>query len=96
MKIKFKSDDDLPLGKILNIPVCIIAVGSAFQKGNNYYPQVYLYECLYEYEDDSYSIVYMITFVQYIALIILFVFLFPRQNLRIHQLHKAFYETKSQ
>ena len=30
MKIKFKSHDDLPLGKILSIPVCIIAVGFVF------------------------------------------------------------------
>ena len=36
MKMKFK----------LNIPVCIIAVRSVFQKSNNYYPQVYLHECL--------------------------------------------------
>ena len=61
MKIKFESDDDLPLGKILDIPVCIITVGYAFQENNNYYPQVYLHECLYEYEyeyeNDSYSIV---------------------------------------
>ena len=32
MKIKFKSDDDLPWRKILNIPVCIIIVKSVFQK----------------------------------------------------------------
>ena len=32
MKIKFKSDDNLPLGKILNIPVCIIAVRSVFSR----------------------------------------------------------------
>ena len=50
MKIKFESDDNLPLGKILNIPVCIIAVGSVFQENSNYYPPVHLYECLYEYE----------------------------------------------
>ena len=61
MKIKFKSDDNLPLGKKFNILVCIIAVGSVFQESSNYYPEVYLHECLYEYEykdeDDSYSIV---------------------------------------
>ena len=61
LKIKFESDSDLPLGKILNTPVCIIALGSFSQKKNNYYSQVYLHECLYEYEykdeDDSYSIV---------------------------------------
>ena len=49
MKIKFESDDDLnhilPLGKTLNI-----TVKSVFQENNNYYPQVYLHECLYEYE----------------------------------------------
>ena len=28
MKVKFESDDDLPLGKILRNPVCIIAAGS--------------------------------------------------------------------
>ena len=55
MKIKFESDDYLPLGKILSIPVCIITVGSVFQENNNYYPQVHLYECLYEHEhkDDN-------------------------------------------
>ena len=49
MKIRFESDDDLPLGKILSIPMCILAVGSVFQKDNNYYPQAHLHECLYEY-----------------------------------------------
>ena len=42
------------------ICLCIIAIESGFQEDNNYYPQVYLHECLYEYEyedeDDSYSI----------------------------------------
>ena len=51
MKIKFESNEDLPLGKILSISVCIIAVGSVFQEDNSYYPQVYLHECLHEYED---------------------------------------------
>ena len=37
IKIRFESDDDLPLGKILSIPVCIIAVGSVFQEDSNYY-----------------------------------------------------------
>ena len=45
MKIEFESDDNLPLGKILNIPVCIINARSVFQESNNYYPQVYLHEC---------------------------------------------------
>ena len=50
MKIKFESDDDLPLGKILNIPVCAIIVNSVFQESNNYYPQVFLHEYFYEYK----------------------------------------------
>ena len=32
IKIKFESNDDLPLGKILNIPVCIIIVRSVFKE----------------------------------------------------------------
>ena len=50
MKIRFESDDDLPLGKILNIPVCIIAVGSVFKEDDNYYPEAHLHECSYEHE----------------------------------------------
>ena len=50
MKIQFVSDDGLPLAKILSIPVCAIVAESVFQEDNNYYPQVYLHECLYEYE----------------------------------------------
>ena len=50
MKVKFELLDDLPLGKILSTPVCIIAVGSVFQENNSCYPQVYLHECLYEHE----------------------------------------------
>ena len=57
MKIRFESDDDLPLGKILSIPVCIIIVGSVFQENNNYYPQVHLHEYLHEHEynDDNFK-----------------------------------------
>ena len=51
MKARFESNNDLPLGKILNIPVCIIIVKSVFQKDNNYYPKVLLYECLYKHGD---------------------------------------------
>ena len=47
MKIKFESDDDLPLGKILNIPVCVVIVRSVFRENKNYYPQVFLRECFY-------------------------------------------------
>ena len=53
MKIKFESNDDLLLGKILNIPVCIIIVRSVFEEDGKYYPQVLLHECLYEYEKQN-------------------------------------------
>ena len=49
MKIKLESDDDLPLGKILSIPVCVVIVRSVFQEYNNYYSHVFLHECFYEY-----------------------------------------------
>ena len=52
MKIKLDSNDDLLLGKILNIPVCIIIVISVFEEGGKYYPQVLLHECFYEYENN--------------------------------------------
>ena len=45
MKIKFKSDDGLPLGKILSNAVCIVIIRSVFQENNNYYPQFFLHEC---------------------------------------------------
>ena len=49
MKIRFESDDYLPLGKILNIPPNLIIFAiSAFQEDSKYYPQIYLHECVYE------------------------------------------------
>ena len=48
MGVKFKSNDDLPLGKIA-IPSMIIVVGSVLQKDSKYYSQVHLHECLYEF-----------------------------------------------
>ena len=38
MKITFESDEDLPLGKILNIPILIIITRTVFQEDNKYYP----------------------------------------------------------
>ena len=42
MKIRFNSNDDIPLGKILSIPVVMIVVKSVFQNDNKYYLQVYI------------------------------------------------------
>ena len=52
MKIKFESDDDLPLSKIINIPVCVIIVNSVFEEDSKYYPQVLLHDCFNRHEDD--------------------------------------------
>ena len=48
MKIKFNSDDELPLHKTIEIPSTIIAVRAVFHESNKYYPQVVLGECLYK------------------------------------------------
>ena len=47
IKIRFEADDDLPLGRVLSIPV-IVVTGSIFQEGSKYYPQVVLHECVYK------------------------------------------------
>ena len=50
MKIKVDSNDDLPLNKILYIPVLDIIVESVFQIKNEYYTQIYIDECEYKRE----------------------------------------------
>ena len=48
MKMKFNSDDDLPLNKILKLHMLTIIVRSVFEEDAKYYPQIFLDECLYE------------------------------------------------
>ena len=48
MKIKFNSDDKLPLNKGIEIPSMIIVVRAVFHENNKYYPQIFLDECLYK------------------------------------------------
>ena len=48
IKIKFDSDDKVPLNKAIEIPVIIIVVRAIFYENNKYYPQVFLDKCLYE------------------------------------------------
>ena len=48
MKIKFNSDDELSLNKMIDIPSMIIAIRAVFYKNTKYYPQVFLDECLYK------------------------------------------------
>ena len=50
MKIKFESDDDLPISKIINIPVCVVFVRGVFEEGSKYCQQVLLHKYFYDYE----------------------------------------------
>ena len=47
MKIKFHSDDDLPLNKTIEIYIATLAVWAIFLENNKYHPQVFLDEYLY-------------------------------------------------
>ena len=48
MKIKFNTDDNIPLNKIIYLPTITITIRSITQKDGKYYPQLFLDECLYE------------------------------------------------
>ena len=48
MKIKFNSNDNLPLNKTLKLPNMAIVIRSVFEEHGKFYHQVYLDECLYE------------------------------------------------
>ena len=48
IKIKFNSDDELPLNKTIEIRSMKIVVRAVFHENNKYYPQVFLDECLYK------------------------------------------------
>ena len=47
-KIKFSSDDDLPLNKIVKLHNLTIIFRSVFEEDGKYYSQVFLDESLYE------------------------------------------------
>ena len=48
MKIKFNSDDDLPLNKPLKFHAMTIIIRSVFREGGKLYLQVFLHDALYE------------------------------------------------
>ena len=48
MKIKFNSDDDLPLNKMTIVPSMTIVVRAIFHENNIHFLQVFLDECLYK------------------------------------------------
>ena len=52
MKIRFRTNVDLPLNKITNIPVRVVIVSSIFKEDNEYHPQVLFHDCFYQYEEN--------------------------------------------
>ena len=50
MKMKFNSDDNLPLNKILKLHNLTIIVRSGLEKDNKFYPQIFIDECFYGLE----------------------------------------------
>ena len=48
MKIKFSSDDDLPLNIVLKFRILTIIIRNVFEKASKYYPQFFLDDSLYE------------------------------------------------
>ena len=48
LKIKFDSNDNLPLNKILKFRILTILVRNIFENDGKYYPQIFLDDCLYE------------------------------------------------
>ena len=47
-KLRFSSDVDLPLDTLIEFHMLTIVINCVMEKGNKYYPEIYLDECLYE------------------------------------------------
>ena len=48
MKIRFNTDDNIPISKIIYLPTITITIRSITKKDDKYYPQVFLDDCLYQ------------------------------------------------
>ena len=48
MKIKFNSNDDIPVNKHLKFLTVTVIIRNIFEKDGKYYTQSFLDECLYE------------------------------------------------
>ena len=48
MKIKFDSDNYLPLNSVLKFHLMTNIIRTIFEKDGKYYPQIFLDDCLYE------------------------------------------------
>ena len=55
MEIKFDSDDNLPLNKILKFRILTIIIRNIFEKDGKYCPQMFLDDCLYEMQTLEYD-----------------------------------------
>ena len=47
-KVRFSSDVDLPLDTLIEFHAITIFIGCIIEKGNKYYPEIHLDDCLYE------------------------------------------------
>ena len=47
MKIKFESNDNLPIDNIVNMHQVTIYIGSIFAQNGKFYPQLFLGDALY-------------------------------------------------
>ena len=47
-KIRFSSDIDSPLGTLIQFKILTIIIRCIIKKDGNYYPQIYLDECMYD------------------------------------------------
>ena len=50
MKVKFNTNDNIILNKIIYFSTITITIKSVTQKDGKYYPQLFLGDCLYEVE----------------------------------------------
>ena len=48
MKIKFNTDDNIPVNEIIYFPTITIIIRSVTKKDDKCYPQLFLDDCLYE------------------------------------------------
>ena len=53
VKIKFKSDDKVPLSKIINISARTIILESVFKIDGMFYPKIHLHSCYLEYDNNK-------------------------------------------
>ena len=47
-KIKFISNDSLPLGKLIYFPTLTVVIRCVIKQGDLFYPQVYLDDAIYQ------------------------------------------------